>query len=127
VFTDSNEDFQVKGHELDRNYGPYLADTSARIDWGFAQSTVLVGVNVNAASVLAEAYRCACVTMFPQNTAMTLHEKGTLSYGAVLIGLETREPKNVTGVQCSQLSCEGDEVPSSAICSVSASLRSLES
>jgi hypothetical protein len=68
----------MKGHKLDSNHGPSVADTSARVDWGFAQSTVLVGINLKTASVLAEAYRCACVTMSTKNTAMTLYQKGNV-------------------------------------------------
>ena len=59
----------------------------------------------------------------PKSTARTLYQAGTLSYYAVLIDLETRETKNVIFVQCSHLFCEGDEVPSEAIYTVSASLR----
>ncbi len=68
----------MKGHKLDSNYGPSVADTSARIGWGFAHSTVLVVRNLKTASALAEAYRYDCDTMFTKNTAMTLYQEGNV-------------------------------------------------
>ena len=67
VLTNSNQNFQVKGHEFDSNYGPSLADTSARVDWGFAQSTVLVSANIilNSASFIAGQCQRACIIALP--------------------------------------------------------------